>query len=133
MDAVNQFLVTVEGIDGYFMTLEGGNITSQSNKMYDGGATIPSVVTNRPLVDDITVTRGYEPLRDEDIMTELRQLVGVFTTTLSKAPTDRNLVVIGRPIVYPNAVLTGFNERNADANGTDASVWGLVFTVPSVR
>jgi len=133
MDSVNQFLVTVEGIDGYFMTFEGGNITSQTNKMYDGGATIPSVVANRPLVDDVTVTRGYEPLRDEDIMTEMRQLVGVFTTTLSKTPTDRNLVVTGRPIVYPNALLSGFQEINADANGTDAGIWGLVFTVPSVR
>jgi hypothetical protein len=131
--SVRQFLVKLDGIDGYWSALEGGNISSESTKVYDGGEKVPDVITSEPEVEDITITRNFDRERDEDLMAELRQLVGSYSTTLSKTATDPNLVATGKPVVYPKARLKGFNEPTYDAAGTDPAQWGLVFAITQYR
>ena len=51
--AQRQFLVKVSGIDGYFMTKSGGNISSDTTKVYDGGAFTPDVIASPPAAEDV--------------------------------------------------------------------------------
>lgn len=131
--SVRQFLVRVDGVEGTFATIEGGNINSETQKVFDGGELRPSVTSTAPDADDITVTRTYRNDRDEEIMRSLRQLVGTWSTTVSKTPLDAGMNVIGSPVVYSNARLKGLQELTSDAGGTDSAVWGLIFAVTDYR
>jgi hypothetical protein len=131
--AARQFLVKVQGIDGYFSRKTGGNISSSSTRVYDGGSTRADIMTGPAEAGDITVGRGWDPERDSDTIATLRQMVGTWTTTLSVTPTDRDLVVVGEPTVYPDAVLVGLNEPEHDAGSGDAAMMELVFAVGDFR
>lgn len=130
--SVRQFLIKVDGIDGYWGTFEGGNIASSTTKTYDGGETTASIITSQAEVDDITVTRNYDRIRDKPYIDDLRKLVGAWTTTISVTPTDGNLAADGDPDVYPNVTLSGVQVPQPDAEGTDPAKWGLMFAVPGV-
>lgn len=129
--AQRQFLVKVAGIDGYFATKSGGNVSADTTKVYDGGDPTPYVLAAPAEAENITVSRPYDPLRDGDLMSRLRQRVGRATFTISVTPTDRDLVVIGRPVVYPDALLVSVNEPDADAGSGDAATFELEFAIAS--
>lgn len=129
--AQRQFLVKVAGIDGYFATKSGGNVSADTTKVYDGGDPTPYVLAAPAEAENITVSRPYDPLRDADLMRRLRQRVGRATFTVSVTPTDRDLVVVGRPVVYPDALLVAVNEPDADAGSGDAATFELEFAVAS--
>jgi hypothetical protein len=124
-----QFLVKAAGIEGYFMTKSGGNISSDTNKVYDGGKTEPEVIASPAEADDVTISRGFDPYRDGPILADLRRRVGRFRTTVSVTPTDEDLVAIGEPTVYPDALLTGLNEPEHDAGSGDAATFELTFAI----
>lgn len=131
--AQREFLVKVAGLDGYFMTKSGGNLSSDTNKVYDGGNTVPEVIAAPAEVENVTVSRAYDKQRDPRLLTDLRRRVGKWTTTISVTPTDADLVPIEDPTVYSNALLVGLNEPEADASGGDAATYELEFAVASVR
>lgn len=125
-----QFLVKVDGIDGYFMTKSGGNLSAGTNKVYDGGKTEPEVIASPAEADDVSVSRGYDPYRDGPVLADLRRRVGRFRATVSVTPTDEDLVAIGDdPEVYPEALLTGLNNPEADASSGDAAMFELTFAI----
>lgn len=124
-----QFLVKVAGIDGYFATKTGGNITADSNKVYDGGNPVPEVVTGPSTPENITVGRPYDPQRDGPVVKRLRAQVGSWTTTVSVTETDRDLVAVSGPTVYPNAVLVSINEPEANAGSGDPVNFEIEFAV----
>lgn len=127
--AQRQFLVSVSGIPGYFMTKGGGNITSDTNKVYDGGSTVPDVLAGPAEADNITVSRGYDPTRDAALLTRLRQRVGRFEATISVTPTNRDMVAISKPTVYPKALLVGLTEPESDASSGEAATYELEFAI----
>jgi hypothetical protein len=131
--SARQFLVKVDGVEGYWATKSGGNVTAESQKVYDGGSLKPDIITNPPTAEDVTVTRPYDTARDPDILTALLQLVGSWETTVSVTPTDANLVAVGSPRVYPGARLIGVQDPEVDASSGDPSVCGLVFAIPDYR
>ena len=124
-----QFLVKVSGIDGYFASKTGGNITAGTTKVFDGGSLTPDVLTGTPEVDDITVSRPYEYGRDHAVIKRLRNLVGSWTTTVSVTPTDRDLVALADPTVYSDALLVGLTDPDADAASADPATLELVFAI----
>jgi hypothetical protein len=124
-----QFLVSVSGIDGYFGTKQGGNVTSAVNKVYDGGALHPDLIAGPPEAADITVSKPYDPARDDGVLASLRNQVGVFTATITVQPADRDMVASGTPTVYPNALLVGLTEPEADASAGNEARWDLVFAI----
>lgn len=126
-----QFLVKVAGIEGYFMTKSGGNISADTNKVYDGGSLDPEVISSPAEADDVTVSRGYDPYRDGPILSQLRKSVGRLRATVSVTPTDADLAAIGDPVVYSDALLTGVNEPEYDASSGDAATFELTFAVGS--
>lgn len=128
-----QFLVKIEGINGFFMTKTGGNVSAEATKAYDGGNPIPDLIPAPKEVEDVTVSRVFDPLRDGPVLRNLRQRVGVFQTTITVTPTDRDYGAVDQPIVYSPALLTGVNEPEYSADSGDAATYELVFAVSNVR
>lgn len=126
-----QSLVKVSGIEDYFASKSGGNITADSSKVYDGGSPTPDVMTGPAEADNITVSRPYDLQRDEPVLRRLRKVVGTWVTTVSVTPTDKDLVAVGQPQVYSNAVLVGLTEPEVDASSGDAKTYELEFAVGS--
>lgn len=129
--AQRQFLVKVAGIEGFWATKSGGNVSSDASKVYDGGSLDPDVLSSPAEADDITVSRAFDPYRDGPILRDLRRRVGRFRATVSVTPTDEDLVAIDEPTVYSDAVLTGVTEPDFDAASGDAATFELTFAVGS--
>lgn len=127
--AQRQFLVKVAGIDGFFAGKSGGDISADTNKVYDGGSDVPDVLAGPAEADNITVTRSFDLQRDDPVLRQLRKRVGRWSTTVSITPTDRDLIAIGTPQVYPEALLVGMTELEVDASSGDAAEFELEFAV----
>lgn len=128
-----QFLVRVEGLEGLWARKSGGNTTAEPTRVYDGGRVDPDLVAAAPTTENVTVGRTYQRDRDQPILKRLRPLVGSYRTVISVTPTDRDLVAVGDPDVYDNAVLAGITEVEVDAAGNDPAGIELVFAVTKVR
>lgn len=130
--AQRQFLIKVSEVDGYFATKAGGDTTSDATDVYDGGSLTPEKLASPPTTDDITIGRPFDPIRDRPVLRRLRPLVGRWRTTVSVQDTDANLVSLGAPTVYANALLIGVTEPEGDASSGDAAMFELAFAVESV-
>lgn len=124
-----QHLVKVSGIEGLFATFSGGSVSADTTKVYDGGNLVPEVLSGPAEADNITVGRPFDLNRDPQIINNLRKKVGTFTATVSVQTTDRNLVAVGKPRVYPNALLVSITEPDYDATSSDAAQIELEFAV----
>ena len=130
--AQRQFLVTVDGMAGYFMSKTGGNIASDSAKIYDGGTLVPEIVTSPAEVENITISRAYKQERDDPILQNLRGKVGRHITTITVQQTDADLVPVGSASVYAGAVLVGLTEPEFDSSSGDVASMELEFAVKAV-
>jgi hypothetical protein len=131
--AKRQFLVKVDGIDGYWAQKTGAEIKSSNNKVYDGGSLVPDVISAPAQVDDVVVIRPYDPVRDQAVVNQLKQRVGQWTTTVSISPTEADLTVANvSGDTYPNALLVSIKPPEADAASGDAAELQLTFAVGSV-
>jgi hypothetical protein len=131
--AQRQFIWTVDGISSPFAQKSGGEVTSDATKVWDGGATQPDVIAAPAQVGDVTLTRPYDPQRDQDVLNTLVKLVGQWYTTISGQPTEGDMRTAKvKPRVYPNALLTGVREPESDASSGDAADFELTFAVGSL-
>lgn len=131
--SARQFLVKVEGVIGFWSTKTGGNVSSDTTPVYDGGSLKPDIISNPPTAEDVAVTRPYDPDRDDEMIRQLLQLVGSWETTVSVTPTDADLVAAAPPRVYPNARLKTVTEPEVDASSGDPAMIGLTFAIPDYR
>lgn len=119
------FLVTVEGIDGFFATRTGGETSAETRRVWNGGQTTPEVMADPPVTGNVIVTRPWDPVRDQPLIKRLRPLCGQWVTTVIQQPTDRDLGVIPgvEPDVYSEARLVRIapSEFNAE-NGEPDSI-----------
>jgi len=127
--AQRQFLVTVAGLDGKWMNKTGGRESAANSKVYDGGELIPENVAGPSETDNVTVSRGFKRDRDAAVLAKLRGKSGKWTTTITVQPTDADLVPVGKPTVYSNALLVGMSDPDYDSNGSDPAVIELEFAV----
>lgn len=130
--AQRQFLVKVSGISGYFATFSGGNVSSEVSDVYDGGALTPEKIASPARTEDITVSRPYDPERDQPVINALRRQTGSLRATVTKQPTDADLVPTGPPNVYANCLLLSVTEPEVDASSGDPTAFQLVFAYESV-
>lgn len=121
------FLVTVAGVAGNWRTSSGGVLTAAITKDYDGGATKPDLLGGLVDASDMTVVRSFDPDRDLPILEQLRPLVGRGYFTISKQATDANGTKIGKPIVYPNCLLSSMSYPDHDSAASAAAEFTLVF------
>lgn len=130
--AQRQFLVKVSTIDGYFATKTGGDTTSDASDVYDGGSLTPEKLASPATTDDVVVGRPYDPARDQQVIERLRPLVGRWRTTVSVQPTDADLVAMGKPTTYADALLIGCTSPEVDAASGDPAMFELTFAIESV-
>lgn len=131
--AQRQFLWTVAGIATPFAQKSGGEVTSDATKVWDGGAVVPDVIAAPAEVGDVTLTRPYDPERDQPVLDRLITLVGQWRTTISGQPLSGDMrAARTKPRVYPDALLIGVREPESDASSGDAADYELTFAVGSV-
>ena len=130
--AQRQFLVKFSGVEGYFATKTGGDTTADASDVYDGGKLTPEKLASPPTTDDVVIGRPFDPVRDRPLIRRLRPQVGRMRATVSVQDTDADLVAIGKPTVYSNALLVGVTDPEADAGSGDAATFELTFAVESV-
>lgn len=134
--ANRQFLVKIDGLSNgwdYYATKSGGEVTSDSNKVFDGGSLVPDVLASPAEVGDLTISRPYDPERDQPILDRIIGQVGNWRTTVSVTPTYGDLTTVRglKPRVYSNALLVGVREPEPDASSGDAADYELTFAVGS--
>lgn len=85
-------VVKLEGgspaISGYWSTYEGGALTMERENSWDGGGGY-DILVGRPTAEDITITRPYNPTRDDPWLNTLRRNImnGIRVTyTVKKQP-----------------------------------------------
>ena len=127
-----QYVVTVDRIEGNFMTKGGGSVSADSTKIYDGGTKTPAIITGISEVENITVGRAFDTTRDRAMLQTLRSQVGRFETTIKVQETDADYVAVGSPTVYANAVLVGITEPEYDSGSGDPAMVELEFACRSV-
>lgn len=132
ISAQRQFLVKVDGVDGYFATKTGAETTSEVTREFDGGSLEPELLAGPASTSDLVCSRPYKPERDAHLVRLYRPLVGRLRKTVSVQATDADLVAVGRPTVYPNALLIGVSEPDTDANSGTASRVQLTFAISRV-
>ena len=130
--AQRQFLVKVSTIDGYFAQKTGAETTADVTDVWDGGKLTPEKLAGPANTGDLTVSRPYDPDRDQPVISRLRSRVGRWRTTVTVQPTDADLVARGRPTTYANVLLVGLTEPDVDAGSGDPATLELVFAVESV-
>lgn len=131
--AQRHFLVKVEGVDGYFQTKSGGNISADTTKNFDGGAEQPDVMASPPQAEDVTVGRAFKRQRDGDFLAAIRLRVGKERRTVSVQPTDGDMVASGKAVDYPQALLVGLNEMEVDSSSGEPSMYEMVWSIGSWR
>lgn len=127
--AQHQGLVSVQALPGYWARKTGGNISADVTPVWDGGAAEPEVLSGRPVADNVVTARPFDLKRDLPQLQRLRRQVAKLRTTVSVQYTDGDGYPIGRPTVYPNALLVGINEPETDAASTDASTLELTWAI----
>jgi hypothetical protein len=124
-----QFLIKVRGIDGYFAQKTGGEIAAPVSKVWNGGKKKPSLLSSPAEVGNITVTRPYRTYLDDNQIRQLRNNVGVWRTTVSVQPTDVDLNKVGKPEVFPDALLVRMTSPDVDAGSGEGAMWELEFAI----
>lgn len=128
--AQRQALIKVDGIDGYFAQKTGGEVTSETNKVYNGGQKKPEIVASPPDTDDVVCTRPYDPDLHQELVERLKKRVGDWRTTISITPTASDLTALRvPPTVHPLALLKGVRAPEWDAGSGDAADFELTFAV----
>lgn len=125
----SQSLVSVAGLPGWWGTKTGGDTSSDTTDAWDGGANHPEKLAGRPSTANLVLSRPFKNERDRPIRARLLPVVGRWRTTVSDQGTDVDLIPVGKPDVYPNALLVRVSAPDVDASSGDPKVIELEFAV----
>lgn len=124
-----QSLVSVAGIQGFFSEKSGGEITSEVTDVPQGGQLYPEKLAGPPNTSNVVLVKPFAPSRDGELVRRLEAIVGRWRTTVSVQPTDADLIPVGRPTVYADALLVGLVPPNTNAGSAAAQSYQLTFAV----
>ncbi|WP_288797844.1 hypothetical protein [uncultured Arsenicicoccus sp.] len=124
-----QHRTEVTGWPGYWATREGGEVEAETAKVWDGGSLKPSTLTGPAETGNVTVSTPYRPGRHGALASKYAKLVGRWRTTIKVYDTDPDLVAVGQPIVYADALLVRLKRPEGDAASSDSGVIELEFAV----
>lgn len=110
---------------GTFDTWEGGNVTADNNKHRRGGMGVQIAVPAPSTLEDVTVTRDYDPARDHQHAHWLSACVGKARCILTKTVLDEDDAAFGRPLVV-RGILIGYNHPEHDSDSGDVAFVGIV-------
>jgi hypothetical protein len=128
-----QFLVTAEGISGYWAQTSGGDVSVPNTKAFDGGNPVPQVVFGNPMVDDLILTRNFDPTRDAAMSATLKAGIAAgspLVTQITQIPTDPSYTPDGAAGDTWQGVLTKVQVPTTDAtkSGATPATIALTFT-----
>lgn len=124
--AQRQFLWSVQGIDGYFATKAGGDITAESSEAFNGGDPKPERLGSNPVTGNITLTRPYKhSLRA--VEDRLGPLVGEWRTTIVGQDRDKAGIPIGKPRTYPDALIIRLKGVDYDESSGEPTNFEVEF------
>lgn len=133
--AQRQFITKIAGIDGLWATFSGGEVSVGQTKTFDGGSTVPDILTANGEISDVTTSRTYDPDRDGPIEATLQRALSqqrAVRTTITRQPTDEDYTPSG-PTKTFEVQLKTVTPPEADANSGDAARISLVWGCRSVR
>lgn len=126
-----QMLVSVSGVSmGYWSTKTGGEVSAAVSDVFDGGALEPAKLAAPATTKNVVLSRPYKIARDQPVLKRLAGLVGRWRTTVTVQDTDPDLVPIGKPTVYPDALLVRVQPPDHDASSGDPGMFEIEFAVP---
>ena len=124
-----QTLVSIKDLPGLWASKSGGNITADASPVWDGGSVTPEMMAGPASAENITTGRPFDDQRDLPLLGVLRSRVGKWRTTITVQYTNADLVPIGVPTVYPDALLVSCNEPEADASSSDSMMLELEWAI----
>jgi hypothetical protein len=127
VNSQREFLCSVDGVPGYFATLEGAEVAGDTSEAWDGGAQRPETLASPPTTSNIVMSRPYKAALHQPIIDRLQKVVSRWRTTVTKQPTDADFTPIGKPSTYPNALLVRVTPPEHDASSGEAATWELEF------
>lgn len=110
---------------GVFDTWEGGNVTADNTKHRRGGMGEQVAIGGPVTIEDVTVSRDYDLLRDNRHAHWLAGAVGRARVVATKKYLDADGLAFGKPIVI-SGILIGYNEPNADSDSGDVAMYEIV-------
>lgn len=110
---------------GVFDTWEGGNVSAESTKHRRGGMGIQVAVAGVPVIEDVTIGRDYDLVRDNPMAHILSSAVGRARAVATKRYLDTEGNRGGAPIIL-RGLLVGYNEPNADSDASDIGMFQVV-------
>jgi len=132
--AQRSYAVTVSGIAGQFSTMTGGKKSRTTSQAWNGGAKTPDTVPGPAQVEAITVSRPFNPRRDQPILEKLRRDIDNADKrfTIRKQSLDGNDTAVGKPETYSGCVLTGVSGSDYDRSSSTPATLTLEFAPQSV-
>lgn len=109
---------------GVFDDFTGGAITAKETKHRPGGMGPEVSLGGQPSIGNISVMRGFDRERDNDIRRFLQNGVGKERSVVIKQPLDRDGNPFGRADTY-GGVLNGFTPADVKADGNDADTYTI--------
>jgi hypothetical protein len=105
---------------GVFDDADGGGVDSSELKYRPGGMGDQVSLGGPQMVDNITLTRGFDRARDQALLAWMISRCGKGSATVVKQPLDVDKNAFGDPIVYTGK-LKKYNPAKvqADANTVD--------------
>ncbi len=127
----SDFLITVDGIQGYWATLAWDGISTETSKSWNGGDDFPTTVVGKSDPGSMTVTRPYDPRVDSDLVHKLIATSG-WRTSASSQPIMNDKTVVGKPLVFSDIILTAVKPPDSTAGSSAAAMLSLTFGVSRV-
>ena len=113
---------------GSFDRKEGGQTSTGANKHRPGGALHNVVVPGLPNTDDLTISRGYDPVRDGRHVRWLRNRVVRVQVAVWRTGTNLRPLVGERPDVYIGYI-TQVSPPDYDSDSEDIASFELTIAV----
>lgn len=116
---------------GVFDSLSGGEIDSEETKFWPGGLGQQISLGGRRTVNNITVGRLYDLVRDHPNMGWLAGGIGKADVTVTKTSINVDGVGVGNPLVY-RGKLKQLTPPEHDSESSDAAIYELEISSATV-
>jgi hypothetical protein len=105
---------------------EGGNKTTESSKIHPGGMADAVALPGLPDTEDITLTREYDPVRDQAIRRRLDRLANDGAAgVVAVQDLDYKKNAIGTPDIF-SGVIKGVGYPQRDSESTTGQTWTVM-------